>query len=213
MDADEVDEEEKVETIPAPATPDYGDDDCDHGFLVHDPDDHGNVYHCKVCDERFAHHPGDEPEKKVDVVRVAKSITESMGKFHGGLMTLTNALEETGLAIDEFTKVWKKNFPPDTETVQCTYDGSPITVEPEVISSKPPRETCPQVIEKLFENPDVTVNDLRMILNSAFPDVVTVNHTAMEWMKAVRIEIEFCDGSTQLVIMEDNMDRKRGWSK
>ena len=30
---------------------------CDHGFLVHDPDDQGNVYLCKMCQGRFEEDP------------------------------------------------------------------------------------------------------------------------------------------------------------
>lgn len=34
---------------------------CDHGFLVHDPDEQGHVFLCKVCDERFVEDPTAPP--------------------------------------------------------------------------------------------------------------------------------------------------------
>ena len=50
---------QKEESEPKPvavscATPDYAEEHCAHSFLVTDRDNKGNVYWCKICDERFS---------------------------------------------------------------------------------------------------------------------------------------------------------------
>ena len=181
----------------------YGDDEeeveeCDHGFLVVDHDDQGNKFHCKMCGERWPHHPDSQPT--TDKPRMLGIHPNAMSAFRGGLETLAEAAKRASMTMEEFAYNFKLTMQPKYR-YENIYQVGKTVPQTMMVDTEPTRTSCPKEIDDEFSNMGHTLDDMPMLMQK-FPDVkgVTSHQEATaEYDMEFYMDVEFIDGSTQKV--------------
>lgn len=202
-----VEEEEfegaEFEQEVAPATPDYSDEDCDHGFLVTDLDDEGNKYWCKICDQRFEYHPGKEPSDIVIVEPkdfvITSNLQATLQDFRDGGVTLKETLHATNFTLMELESIMEKAFPPKLIHAQ-QYDIGNMNAIERVVGEQPKRISCYKELDDILSNEHATLKDVQDIYGR-FIDITDITHEEDMWTKMMIVKIAFVDGSVQRIEM------------
>ena len=178
------------------------DANCKHrGFVGRDL--HGEYrYICYECKERFKRHPRVVPTIKVDPIhnRIAR---QAISDFREGMLTFTDAIRKAQCSVEEFNDAMKTLFPP--KRIRETIMHHSLRGESEEVVTRdepgPARKSCPKEVEDYFRDPNTTLSDVRNSIFDRFPDITQVSHN--EQGDAMIVDLDFVDGSTQKVVMDN----------
>lgn len=170
--------------------------DCEHGFVTRDVC--GDYkYICHECEERFTTYPSraDNAYRGPSPIQLV-NMEASLKDFTSGVTTLKDAIQATGLPLEEFNEMIEKVFPAQITSRDETVnpDGSRHVSE----SYGPRRTSCPAEIDKIFSDPNVTLDDLTLIIER-FSDIKYMDHETSAATDVVTIRIHFVDSSIQKV--------------
>lgn len=170
--------------------------DCEHGFVTRDAC--GDYkYICHECKERFTAYPS-----RVDTTLIKPSpmqhvnMQASLKDFTSGVTTLKDALKSTGHTLTDFKEAVAIFQLARDDIKWEPFDGGLTQFEVPLIAI--PRTSCPAEIDKIFSDPNVTLEDLRLI-TERFPDIKHMNHETNVMTDTVTIRIHFMDNSVQKV--------------
>lgn len=163
---------------------------CAHGFVV--PNDGGFL--CRECDEQFAHYPR---EGGTGEVFESATRSETLYKFHEGMITFSHAIKETQLSLDAFTQAMQRMYPPKEITDDVRTIGS-IGVKKIVVGYTPTRHSCFKDVDGWINDPDTTVTEIQDIMTH-FSDITEVEYIHHAVVDSETVIITFVDDSKQRV--------------
>jgi len=190
-------------------TKEEDEDVCLHEFLVPDHDDEGNVFHCKVCDERFPRHPSLIPKERSTGSTTplsAEATLEIMSSFRDGMTTWTSTIQQLNISTAEFIKTIRELFPPKP-IYEEIYKIGQLMPQQIHVGDEPIRTICPDRVEKMFiqgvEWIDANAQDVDDS-DDQLREITTITTEEDKRMQQQIVTVEFIDGTSQRI----EVDRK-----
>jgi hypothetical protein len=152
-------------------------DACNHeDFLVYNVDDQGNIYWCKICDERFPKHPENIAAEKnlPKAVQPDGNLSEAIEKFRAGIVTLTDIAKEFNVACETLSETIRLNFAAKPIYEDQYAPGQKTPFGRVCVDVDLPRQSDPLEVEKFFEDMSIYVPDIQSDMHNKFPDIVNV---------------------------------------
>ena len=178
----------------------HANDDCAHDGFVAREIEGDYKYICRECNKRFRRHPGAKSEILVSPVD-QETLIGALGQFREGMTTITQALTQTRMSIEDFNEAMRACFPPQDIVEEMHHIGNAQSI-PVRIGTMPQRTSCPKELDDYIHDPNVTLSELKdMVASARFADITEVSYSDDQLNNQVVYEFGFIDGTTQRVVV------------